>query len=123
MDGRAFSTEREVTTMNRVWVSVMAMLIGLSLTTLAFGEQPGEPGKSPAPVEKKSEASKEAVGEVVKADPTKMTLVIKAAGRQLNFSVAEQAVSTLLTLKPGDKVMVQYTEINGKRTVQDIKKG
>lgn len=107
------------------WVYLSAVLIGLSLTTLVFGGQPGysaEPGKPSALVEK-LETSKEAMGEVVKADPAGMTLVIKAAGRELNFSVADQAARTLVTLKKGDKVMVQYTEVDGKRTVQEIRKG
>jgi hypothetical protein len=116
---------KEVNTMNRVWVYLSAMLIGLSLTTLVFGGQPGylpEPGKSLAPVEK-SEASKEAMGEVVKADPARLSLVIKAGGKELTFRVAEQAAKALVTLKPGDKVMLQYTEAHGMRTVQEIRKG
>jgi hypothetical protein len=39
--------------MNRVWTYLSAMLIGLSLTVLAFGGQPGyspESGKSLVPV-------------------------------------------------------------------------
>lgn len=111
--------------MSRVWVYLMAMLIGLSLTALAFGGQPGyspEPGKSLAPVEK-AEISKEAMGEVVKADPARLSLVIKAAGNELTFRVAEQAAKALVTLKPGDRVMVQYTEAHGMRTAQEIRKG
>ena len=123
--------------MRRVFVYLMAWLIGVSLMGLAFAGQPGEPGTSkPVAVEKsepgksksvpapeKSEGAKEAMGEVVKADPGKMTLVIKTAGKQLSFSVSEQAGRALVTLKPGDKVMVQYTEAQGKRTVQEIRKG
>jgi Cu/Ag efflux protein CusF len=116
---------KEVDTMKRIWVSLIAVLVGLSVAGLADAGNQSFPPRSDKPVamEQRSESAREAMGEVVKADPAKMTLVIKAAGKQLNFSVAEQAVSTLLTLKPGDKVMVQYTEVNGKRTVQDIKKG
>jgi hypothetical protein len=33
----------------------------------------------------------EAMGEVVKADPARMSLVIKAGGNELTFRVAEQA--------------------------------
>ena len=116
---------KEVNTMNRVWVYLSAMLIGLSLTTLVFGGQPGyspEPGKSLAPVEK-SEASKEAMGEVVNVDPARLSLVIKTGGKELTFRVAEQAAKALVTLKPGDKVMLQYTEAHGMRTVQEIRKG
>ena len=111
--------------MNIDWVYVSAVLIGLSLTTLVFGGQPGyspEARKSLAPVEK-SEASKEAMGEVVKADPARLSLVIKAGGKELTFRVAEQAAKALVTLKPGDKVMLQYTEAHGMRTVQEIRKG
>ena len=111
--------------MNIDWVYISAVLIGLSLTTLVFGGQPGyspEPGKSLALVEK-SEASKEAMGEVVKADPARLSLVIKAGGKELTFRVAEQAAKALETLKPGDRVMLQYTEAHGNRTVQEIRKG
>ena len=111
--------------MNIDWVYVSAVLIGLLLTTLVFGGQPGyspEPGKSLAPVEK-SQASKEAMGEVVNVDPARLSLVIKAGGKEPTFGVAEQAAKALVTLRPGDKVMLQYTEAHGMRTVQEIRKG
>jgi Cu/Ag efflux protein CusF len=113
--------------MKRLWISLLTVLVGLSLTGPAFARDQGsspEPGKKPkASEERKTESAREAMGEVVKADPSKLTLVIKAAGKQLSFNVSDQAASILPTLKPGDKVMVQYTEANGKRTAQDIKKG
>ena len=114
--------------MNIDWVYISAVLIGLSLTTLVFGGQPGyspEPGKSLAPVEKleASKEAKQAMGEVVKADPARLSLVIKTGGKELTFRVAEQAAKALVTLKPGDKVMLQYTEAHGMRTVQEIRKG
>jgi hypothetical protein len=64
------------------------------------------------------------MGEVVKADPARLSLVIKAGGKELTFRVAEQAAKALVTLKPGDRVMLQqYTEAHGMRTVQEIRKG
>lgn len=111
--------------MNGIWTSLIAVAVGLSLAGLAFAVQPGSQPQSGKPMStvEKPEAAREAMGEVVKADPAGMTLVIKAAGKELNFSVSEQAARTLVTLKKGDKVMVQYTEADGKRTAQDIRKG
>jgi Cu/Ag efflux protein CusF len=111
--------------MRKPWISLIAVLVGLSVTALAFAGNHSSPPPSGKLVatDQRSESAKEAMGEVVRTDPTKLTLVIKAAGKQLSFNVAEQAAPTLLTLKPGDKVMVQFTEVNGKRTAQDIKKG
>ena len=111
--------------MNGIWISPIAVAVGLSLAGLAFAEQPGSQPHSGKPMStlEKPEAAREAMGEVVKADPAKLSLVIKAGGKELTFTVAEQAAKALVTLKPGDKVLLQYTEAHGMRTVQEIRKG
>jgi len=68
-------------------------------------------------------ASKETTGEVVSAHPGAKTLVVKANGSEMTFDVKETAASDLGTMKPGDRVTVQYTENAGKYTAEMIRKG
>lgn len=87
-------------------------------------------------------------GEVVSVEPSTKTLVINAQGKEITFRVVEQAIRlisylftgfleeremtlsdmekparTLANLKPGDKVTVSYTEVDGKLTAQSVTKG
>ncbi len=66
---------------------------------------------------------KEASGEVVSADPTAKTLVVKSDGGEMTFEVKESAAGDLGNIKPGDRVTVQYTEAGGKFTAETIRKG
>ncbi len=68
-------------------------------------------------------AAKQISGEVILVDPPSKTLTMKAQGAELTFSVEDKAVKSLTGLKPGDKVTVRYTEVDGKLTAQDIRKG
>jgi hypothetical protein len=77
---------------------------------------PGVPGSMAA-------APKETTGEVVSANPGAKTLVVKANGSEMTFDVKETAASDLGSMKPGDRVTVQYTENAGKYTAEMIRKG
>ncbi len=87
-------------------VTLVAILVGLALSTgVAFA------------------AAKTITGEVISADHSANTLMIKAQGQDMTFSVAEKATRALADLKPGDQVTVNYTEAEGKRIAQSITKG
>ncbi len=78
----------------------------------------GVPG--PAPM---TGMPKQATGEVVSANPTMKTLVVKSEGGQMTFDVKDSAAGDLAKIKRGDRVTVQYTEDGGKNTAESIKKG
>lgn len=87
-------------------------------------------------------------GEVVLANPSARTLMIKAKGKEMTFCVGEQKAARLVRyvftgfleeqhttssevektaraladLKPGDKVTVNYTEANGMLYAQFVTK-
>jgi cold shock CspA family protein len=65
----------------------------------------------------------EAAGQVVSADPTTKTLVVKSDSGAMTFEVQDRSVTELQSLKPGDKVTVQYTEDAGKNRAEAIRKG
>lgn len=88
----------------KVAVALVAILVALSFAGAAFA------------------AAKTITGEVISADSSANTLMIKAQGQEMTFSVAERAAKALATLKPGDMVTVSYTEADGKLTVQAVTK-
>lgn len=122
--------------MKRLGGALVAILVALAFMGLAFAQapakpaekpapaapaKPAEPAKPAAPVEKPMKP-KRATGEVVSADPAMKTLVVKVKDKELTFSVTEKAAKALADLKPGDKVMVRYTEADGKLTASAITK-
>src|SRR5574337_906331 len=82
----------------KIAVAVVAFLVTLSLTGLAF-------------------ATHLITGEVISANPSSKTLVINAQGHEITFSVMESAVHAMADLKPGAKVAVVFSEGDGKQPV------
>jgi hypothetical protein len=89
----------------RVGVAIVAILVALSLTGLAFA------------------AVKHVTGEVVSVNNAMNTIVVSFKGQQLTFSVEGEPAEALSGLKPGDTVTVEYIEEGGKRTARAITKG
>lgn len=89
----------------RVGVALVAILVALSLSGLAFA------------------AVKHVTGEVVSVNKAMKTIVVSTEGQQLAFSVEGKPAETLGSLKPGDTVTVEYVEEGGKRTARAITKG
>lgn len=75
----------------RVTVALIAMMIALSFSGAAF-------------------AMHMITGEVIMANPSTRILIIDAQGREMTFSVVEDAAMVLADLKPGTKVAVTYNE-------------
>jgi len=89
----------------RVGVAIVAILVALSLTGLAFA------------------AVKHVTGEVVSVNNAMNTIVVSFKGQQLTFSVEGKPAEALSGLKPGVTVTVEYIEEGGKRTARAITKG
>lgn len=77
-------------------VALGAILIALSCVGVAF-------------------ATHMIIGEVILANPSTRILIIDAQGREMTFSVIEDAAMALDDLKPGAKVAVSYSEADGDR--------
>ncbi|MBI4380955.1 MAG: hypothetical protein HY574_07165 [candidate division NC10 bacterium] len=91
--------------MKRAGAALVAILVALSLTGLAFA------------------AVKHVTGELVSVNNAMNTLVVSAEGQQLALSVEGKPAETLGSLKPEDMVTVEYVEEGGKRTARAITKG
>jgi Cu/Ag efflux protein CusF len=70
-----------------------------------------------------SDLTMEAAGQVVSVDPATKTLVVKSDTGAMTFAVQDRVMTELQSLKPGDKVTVQYTEDAGKNRAEAIRKG
>jgi len=84
---------------------------------------PSAPPSSSAAAPSATALTMEAAGQVVSADPTTKTLVVKSDTGPMTFEVQDRSMTELQGLKPGDKVTVQYTEDAGKNRVEAIHKG
>ena len=131
-------------------LSVSVLLIGLGLTVLGCSQSdrssgaansagtpntpsaaappasmpgPSAPPSSSAAAPSATALTMEAAGQVVSADPTTKTLVVKSDTGPMTFEVQDRSMTELQGLKPGDKVTVQYTEDAGKNRVEAIHKG
>ena len=89
----------------RVGAALVAILVALSLTGLAFA------------------AVKHVTGELVLVNKAMNTLVVSAEGQQSALSVEGTPAEALSSLKPEDMVTVEYVEEGGKRTARAITKG
>ncbi len=88
----------------KVAVALVAILVALSFAGVAFA------------------AAKTIAGEVISADASAKTLMIKAQGQEMTFSVVDNAAKALANVKPGDKVTVSYFEADGKLYAQSVTK-
>ncbi len=95
---------------------LVSMVMALSLVVV---------GISPI---KSAMAAKQITGEVVTADPSLKTLVVKVKNadpmmeREMTFDVTKKTEKILADLKPGDQVSIQFSESDGKFTAESIRK-
>lgn len=113
---------------------VLAVLISVAFVTTVFAQaqkdaKPAAPAAAPAPEKKaeaKVEAKKEAPkaqefkGEFVSADAKAKTLVAKDEKGEATFDVA--GIKKLAKFAAGDKIVVKYTEKDGKKVASSVKK-
>jgi len=108
--------------MKKILALVMALVFALTVT-VAFAEQPAA---KPADTTKKAELSKPAkekvkviTGELTAIDTAGKSITVKSKKQELTISVTDEQIKDL---KVGDKVVVKYTEENGKLTAKSVKK-
>jgi len=108
--------------MKKILALVMALVFALTVT-VAFAEQPAA---KPADTAKKAEQAKPAkekvkviTGELTAIDTAGKSITVKSKKQELTISVTDEQIKDL---KVGDKVVVKYTEENGKLTAKSVKK-
>lgn len=114
----------------------MALVFALTVS-VAFAQQPAEKKAEPAkpaepakkteaakPAEKKEEKKpkekvKQITGEVTAVDTVGKSITVKSKKQELTIAVTDEQIKDI---KAGDKVVVKYTEKDGKATAKSVKK-
>lgn len=119
--------------MKKILAVVMALVFALTVTA-AFAQQPAakpaepakkaEPAKPAEPAKKaekpaKKEKVKQITGEVTAVDTVGKTITVKSKKQELTVAVTDEQIKDV---KAGDKVVVKYTEKDGKATAKSVKK-
>jgi hypothetical protein len=111
--------------MRKIFVLIVALLFAFSLTTAFAADKAADTKAAPAPAkeEKKAEPKKVAEkkhqlsGEVKAVDAKAATVTVKGK-KEMTFTADEKM---LKDVKIGDKIVVTYTEKDGKATATGIK--
>jgi hypothetical protein len=121
--------------MKKALMVALALLISVAFVTTVFAQAkpeakpaPAASEKAPAPApekkaekaEKKEPAAKAKTfkGEFVSADAAAKTIVAKGEKGDMTFDVA--GVKKMAEFKAGDKIMVSYTEKDGKMVAKSV---
>ncbi len=104
--------------MKRFLMIALAVLMGISLVTTVFAQTTA----APAPAPEKKAAPKVKVkrywGEVTTMDSAAKTLTVKGKKDEKTFDVTDAKMKA--EPKAGDKVMVRYTETDGKMVAKFV---
>jgi hypothetical protein len=105
--------------MKKVLMIALAVLISVAFVTTVFAEEK-KVEKPAAKVEAKKEAPKveEFKGEFVSADAKAKTFIAKDDKGEVTFNVAKK----IAKFAAGDKIVVKYTEKDGKKIASSVKK-
>ncbi|GAB5047204.1 hypothetical protein [Thermodesulfovibrio sp. TK110] len=115
--------------MKKILAIVMALVFALTVTA-AFAQQPAakpaepakkaEPAKPAEPAKKPAkEKVKSITGEVTAVDTVGKTITVKSKKQELTIAVTDEQIKDV---KAGDKVVVKYTEKDGKAVAKSVKK-
>jgi len=113
--------------MKKILAVVMALVFALTVTA-AFAEQPAakpaEPANKAEPAKKDEKAAnkekvRQITGEVTAIDTVGKTITVKSKKKELTVAVTDEQIKDV---KAGDKVVVKYTEKDGKATAKSVKK-
>jgi microtubule-associated protein 1 len=98
----------------------MALVFALTITA-AFAEQPAAKPAEPAKKAEKpaKEKVKQITGEVTAIDTVGKTITVKSKKQELTIAVTDEQIKDV---KAGDKLVVKYTEKDGKATAKSVKK-
>ena len=102
--------------MKRFLMIALAVLMGISLVTTVFAQTTA----APAPEKKAAPKAKiqKFAGEVTAMDAAAKTLTVKGKKGDMTFDVTD--VKMKAEPKAGDKVMVTYTEKDGKMVAKSV---
>ena len=104
--------------MKKILALIVALMFAFSLTAAFAADKVTETKAAPAKEAKKSAAKKhQLTGEVKAVDAAAATVTIKGK-KEMTFSADEKM---LKDVKVGDKIVVTYTESDGKATAAGIK--
>lgn len=111
--------------MKKILAIVVAILFAFAMTSIAFAYPPAEKA-APKAEEKKTEPAKaekaktkQITGEVTAIDAAAKALTVKGKKAEVVVTADEKM---LVNVKIGDKVVVKYTEQDGKNVAKSIKK-
>ncbi len=103
--------------MKKVFMVVLTVLIGAAFVTTAFAQAKPEGKPADKPAAPKAKTFK---GEFISMDAAAKTIVAKDAKGEMTFDIA--GVKKMAEFKAGDKVMVAYTEKDGKMVAKAVAK-
>ncbi|OPY65697.1 MAG: hypothetical protein A4E62_02624 [Syntrophorhabdus sp. PtaU1.Bin002] len=119
--------------MKKALMFALAILISVAFVTTVFAQAKPEakpadkpaavaPEKAPAPEKKaaKKPATKTFKGEFVSMDDVAKTIVAKDKKGEMTFDAS--AVKKMPELKAGDKIIVVYSEVDGKMVAKKVAK-
>ena len=111
-------SKRGMYRMKKILALIVALMFASSLTATFAADKVTETKAAPAKEAKKSAAKKhQLTGEVKAVDAAAATVTIKGK-KEMTFSADEKM---LKDVKVGDKIVVTYTESDGKATAAGIK--
>ena len=110
--------------MKKAIAIVISLMFVFTLTAVSFAAE-----KAAAPAEKKAEkkvAHKQVTGEVTAVDAKANTITVKGKKADVTVNVDDKTKfapkgKTIADVKAGEKVMVKYTEAEGKNTAKSVK--
>jgi len=119
--------------MKKAIAIVISLMFVFTLTAVSFAAEkaaaPAEKKEAAAPAEKKAEkkvAHKQVTGEVTAVDAKANTITVKGKKAEVTVNVDDKTKfapkgKTIADVKAGEKVMVKYTEAEGKNTAKSVK--
>lgn len=120
--------------MKKAIAIVISLMFVFALTSVSFAAAKKEAAaadkkEAPAKEEKKAEkkaAAKQITGEVTAVDAKANTITVKSKKAEVTVTVDDKTKfmpkgKTMADVKAGEKVMVKYTEAEGKNTAKSVK--
>ena len=114
--------------MKKAIAIIVSVLFVFAITSLSFAAEEKKAAPAPAPVEKKAAPAaekkapvkvKHVTGEVTAMDAQAKTITVKGKKGDVVIAVDDKMMAAV---KAGDKVVVKYTEADGKNTAKSVKK-
>ncbi len=98
--------------MKRKIMFILVILIGVAFVTTVFAQTPGIGSTGGSPEKPAAPKALKTAGEFVSMDQTAKTMILKGKTGEMTFDLSK--LKRIAEFRPGDKVMVVYTEKDGK---------